>query len=308
MTAAGLNSEIARMLADPKAEALIDNFAGQWLKLRELDSVTPDAAAFTENLRHSMARETEMLVAAILREDLSITTLLDADFTFVDERLAGHYGLDEIRGSHFRRIQLPAENPRRGLLGHGSILTLTSVTNRTSPVLRGSWVLETLLGSPPPAPPPNVETTLEGDDGAEAMSSVRERLEAHRANPNCATCHATMDSIGFTLENFDLIGAWRDTDGGRPIDASSTLVDGTYVDGSAALRQALNGRADAFVTTAVEKLMTYALGRRLEYDDMPTVRSVVEQAADADYRLSAIIEAIAGSEPFRTGLNEGAEL
>jgi hypothetical protein len=299
---ATLEAQVRRMLADPKADALIENFAAQWLFLRELESVTPDAEDFDENLRRAMLAETKRLVGTVMREDLSIVRLLDADFTFVDERLAEHYGIPGIRGSHFRRIDLPADSPRRGLLGHGSVLTLTSVTSRTSPVIRGAWILENLLGSPAPVPPPNVETTLEGDDGAAVASSVRERLEAHRGNPNCASCHAIMDPIGLTLENFNLIGAWRETDGGRPIDASTTLVDGTPLDGPADLREALLARSDAFVTVATEKLMTYALGRRIEHYDMPTIRAIVRQAGASDHRFSALILGIVLSEPFRAGV------
>jgi hypothetical protein len=295
-----LEAEVRRMLADPKADALVENFAAQWLFLRELDSVTPDAAAFDENLRRAMARETKLLFGTVMREDLSLLRLLDADFTFVDERLAEHYGMADVFGSHFRRVALPADSPRRGLLGHASILTVTSVTNRTSPVIRGAWILEALLGSPAPVPPPNVETTLEGDDGAIVTASVRERLEAHRANPTCASCHAIMDPVGFSLENFDLIGAWRDTDGGRPIDTHATLTDGTVIDGPAALRDALLDRSDAFVETAAERLLTYALGRRLEHYDMPTVRAIVRDAEAEDYRFSALVLGIVGSEPFRT--------
>ena len=296
---ATLAVEVERMLADPKADALVHNFAAQWLRLRELESVTPDADAFDENLRASMARESELLFSTILREDLSVLTLLDADFTFVDERLAEHYRLDDIRGSHFRRIDLPDGSPRRGLLGQASILTLTSVTNRTSPVIRGAWVLETLQGSPAPVPPPNVETTLEGDDGGVAAETVRERLEAHRADPVCASCHAIMDPIGFTLENFDLIGAWRDTDDGQPIDRTAVLTDGTPVDGPDALRAALLDRPGAFVTTATEKLMTYALGRRLEHYDMPAIRAIVRGAAREDYRFASLVQGIVASDAFR---------
>ena len=299
-----LKAEVERMLADPKADALLDNFAAQWLFLRELASVTPDAAAFDDNLRLAMLTETRMLVETVLRQDLSILRLLDADFTYVDQRLAEHYGIAGIRGSHFRRIELAEDNPRHGLLGHASILTITSVTNRTSPVIRGSWILETLLGSPAPVPPPNVETTLAGDDGAEVAQSVRERLEAHRANPVCASCHAIMDPIGFSLENFDLIGAWRDTDGGQVIDTQATLSDGTPVDGPEALRAALLDRSDAFVTTATEKLLTYALGRGLEYYDMPVIRAIVREAAKDEYRFSALILGIVQSEPFRTRVKE----
>jgi hypothetical protein len=247
-----------------------------------------------------MLRETKLVLDTVLRDDSSVLRLLDADFTFVDERLARHYGMAGVRGSHFRKIALDADDPRRGLLGHSSILTLTSVTNRTSPVIRGRFVLETLLGTPAPVPPPNVETTLEGDDGTAATTSVRERLEAHRANPVCASCHAVIDPIGFALEPFDLIGAWRDADEGRPIDAAATLTDGTVVDGPASLKAALLARSDVFVTTLTEKLMTYALGRRLEYHDMPAVRTVVRDAAEEDHRFSALVQGVVASEQFRT--------
>lgn len=297
-----LTAQVERMLADPRSDALIDDFASQWLFLRELDSVTPNADGFDENLRQAMARETKLLFGTIMHEDLSIVRLLDADFTFVDERLAEHYGLAGIHGSHFRRVRIPADNPRRGILGHASILTVTSVTNRTSPVIRGSWILENLLGSPPPVPPPNVETTLEGDDGATVATTVRQRLEAHRSNPVCASCHAIMDPIGFTLENFDLIGVWRDADEGASIDATGTLVDGTVIDGPAGLRGVLLGRTDAFVTTATEKLLTYALGRRLEYYDMPTIRAIVSRSAEKDFRFSALVLGVVQSEPFLTSV------
>ncbi|HUF71607.1 MAG TPA: DUF1592 domain-containing protein [Gammaproteobacteria bacterium] len=302
-----LEREVARMLADEKSSALVENFAAQWLFLRELESVTPDAERFTENLRDAMARESKLLFETVLREDLSALRLLDADFTFVDERLAEHYGLADVRGSHFRRIEIPEDNPRRGVLGHASILTVTSVTNRTSPVIRGAWILETLLGSPAPVPPPDVETTLEGDDGDAVALSVRERLEAHRENPVCASCHTIMDPIGFTLENYDLIGAWRETDGGRPIDTRAVLVDGSALDGPGALREALLVRSEAFVTTLTEKLMTYALGRRVEHYDMPAIRAIVREAAADDYRLSSLVQGVVASDAFRTRLKGGTD-
>jgi hypothetical protein len=302
-----LAAQVRRMLADPKANELIDNFAAQWLFLRELDSITPDTDVFDENLRMAMSRETKLLFETIMRDDLSMLRLLDADFTFVDERLAEHYGIDGIRGSHFRRIDIPAAMPRRGLLGQGSILTVTSVANRTSPVIRGRWILETLLGLPAPVPPPDVETTLEGDDGTAVDLTVRERLEAHRENPVCASCHNIIDPIGFTLENFDLIGAWRDTDSGSPIDTSAVLVDGTVVTGPEDLRAALLDRSEAFIENATEKLMTYALGRRLEYYDMPAIRAIVSRAAADDYRFSSLILGIVQSEPFLTRIKGGDE-
>ena len=293
-----LSAQVTRMLADEKSAALVQNFAAQWLFLRELESVTPDAEAFDANLQEAMIEETERLFATVMHEDLSVVRLLDADFTWLNQRLAEHYGIDDVRGSYFRRVTLPPDSPRRGLLGHASILTLTSVTNRTSPVIRGSWILETLLGSPPPVPPPNVETTLEGDDGGIVAATVRERLEAHRANPTCASCHAVIDPIGFALEGFDLIGAQRDSDNGLPIDTNATLVDGTPIDGPAALRNALLSRDDVFVTTMTEKMLTYALGRSIEYADMPVVRDIVRQAQVRDYRFSALIHGIVTSEPF----------
>jgi hypothetical protein len=304
---ATLEREVARMLADPKSEALVENFAAQWLFLRELESVTPDAERFTENLRAAMARESELLFETVLREDLSVLRLLDADFTFVDERLAEHYGFADVRGSHFRRIEIPEDNPRRGVLGHASILTVTSVTNRTSPVIRGAWILETLLGSPAPVPPPGVETTLEGDDGNAVALSVRERLEAHRENPVCASCHAIMDPIGFSLENYDLIGAWRETDGGRPVDTSARLVDGTALDGPGGLREALLARSETFVTTLTEKMMTYALGRRIEHYDMPAIRAIVREAAADDYRMSSLVQGVVASDAFRTRVKGGMD-
>ena len=300
---AALEAQVRRMLDDDKANALVDNFASQWLHLRQLSSVTPDADGFDENLRSAMLRETGMLFETVLRDDLSVIRLLDADFTFVDERLAQHYGIDGVRGSHFRRVELAADDPRRGLLGHASVLTLTSVTNRTSPVIRGSWILETVLGAPTPNPPPGVETTLEGDDGALVADTVRARLEAHRENPVCASCHAIMDPVGLSLENYDLIGAWRDEDAGHPIDTTAVLTDGTPIDGPATLRAALLDRSGVFATTMTEKLMTYALGRGLEHYDMPTIRAIVREAAADDYRFSALVLGIVLSEPFRTRVN-----
>ena len=302
-----LAAQTRRMLNDARSAALIDNFASQWLFLRELDSVTPDADAFDENLKQSMLEETRRLASAIVNEDLSVLRFLDADFTFLNQRLAEHYGLEGVLGSQFRRVPLETESPRRGLLGHASILTVTSVTSRTSPVIRGSWILENLLGSPPPVPPPNVETTLEGDDGATVATSVRERLEAHRANPACASCHAIMDPIGFSLENFDLIGGWRDTDNGRPIDTAVMLADGTELNGPGDLRNALVARSDAFVETATEKLLTYALGRAVEYHDMPTIRSIVRAAAQDDYKFSDLVLGIVRSDAFRMRVKGGGE-
>jgi cytochrome c551/c552 len=295
-----LEQQVRRMLKDPKSNAFIENFAGQWLHLRELSGLQPEVKDFDENLRQAFRRETEMLFDTIVREDRSLIELLDADYTFVDERLARHYGIPDIRGSYFRRVSLDAASPRRGLLGHGSILTVTSVATRTSPVMRGKWILENILGTPAPVPPPGVETNLDQDPNAAKPASVRERLELHRANPVCASCHKVMDPLGFALENFDLVGKWRERDIGNPIDASGELVDGTKIGGPADLRKALVGRSDAFVTSATEKLLTYALGRGIQYSDMPVVRSIVRDSAKNNYRFSAIVLGIVKSVPFQT--------
>jgi len=291
-----LEQQTRRMLADERARALVDNLAGQWLMLRQLDDIAPVTRVFDGNLRYAFRRETELLFETIVREDRSILDLIDADYTFVDERLARHYGIPNIRGSRFRRVALD-RSPRRGLLGHGSLLTATSAGNRTSPVKRGKWILENLLGAPVPQPPPGVETNLTAAPGA-APTSVRQRLEQHRASPACAACHSVMDSVGFALEHFDLIGQYRETDGGAPVDAAGRLADGTVLDGAASLREALLDRRDAVVSTAVEKLLTYALGRRVEYYDMPAVRAVVRDAAGQDYRFSSLITGIVKSVPF----------
>jgi hypothetical protein len=291
-----LEQQTRRMLADDRARALVNNLAGQWLMLRQLDDIAPVTKEFDGNLRYSFRRETELLFDTIVREDRSILDLVDADYTFVDERLARHYGIPNIRGSRFRRVTLD-DGARRGLLGHGSLLTVTSAGNRTSPVKRGKWVLENLLGAPVPQPPPGVETNLASAPGA-APTSVRQRLEQHRASPTCAACHAVMDPVGFSLENFDVIGEYRDEDGGIPVNATGKLTDGTALDGPASLRKALLDRRDAVASTATEKLLTYALGRRVEYFDMPAVRAIVRDAARQDYRFSSLITGIVKSVPF----------
>ncbi len=293
-----LEQQTRRLLADPRSNALIDNLAGQWLMLRLLDDVSPGTREFDGGLRYAFHRETELLFETIAREDRSILDLIDADYTFVDERLARHYGIPNVRGSRFRRVAL-AGSPRRGLLGHGSFLTATSASNRTSPVKRGKWVLENLLGAPVPLPPPGVETNLTEAETGAAPTSVRQRLERHRANPTCASCHAVMDPVGFSLEPFDLIGKWRDTDGGMAVNATGKLADGTALDGPASLRKALNDRRDALAATATEKLLTYALGRRVEYFDMPAVRAVVRDAARTEYRFSSLVTGIVKSVPFQ---------
>ena len=304
-TPAVLERQTRRMLADPKADALVDNVAGQWLLLRELNAIAPSTKEFDGNLRYAFRRETELLFETILRDDRSVLDLLDADYTFVDGRLARHYGIPNVSGSRFRRVALDGDSPRRGLLGQGSVLTATSAGNRTSPVKRGRWILENLLGAPVPNPPPGVETNLEKSVGpAAAETSLRQRLERHRANAACASCHAVMDPIGFSLENYDLIGKWRETDGGVPVNAAGKLVDGTPLDGPASLRRALLARRDAFVTNTTEKLLTYALGRRLEYFDMPAVRTVA-RGASPDYRLSSLVVGIVKSVPFQMKRKEG---
>ena len=273
--------------------------------MRQLDDVSPGTKEFDGNLRYAFRRETELLFETIVRDDRSIVDLIDADFTYVDERLARHYGIPNIRGSRFRRVAL-ADGARRGLLGHGSFLTVTSAGNRTSPVQRGKWVLENLLGAPVPSPPPGVDTNLEKSaEPAAQATSVRQRLERHRANPSCASCHSVMDPIGFSFENYDLIGKWRDADSGMPVNAAGQLVDGTVLDGPASLRKALLGRREAVVATAAEKLLAYALGRRVESFDMPAVRVIVRDAARNDYRFSSLIAGVVKSLPFQMKRYEG---
>ena len=294
-----LERQVRRLLADPRADSLVSNFAGQWLFLRELKNVRPDSPDFDENLRRSFQQETELLFRTIVREDRPIIDLLDADFTFVDERLAKHYGMEGIHGSRVRRVSLPANDPRRGLLGQGSVLTVTSAANRTSPVVRGKWVLDNLLGIPPPQPPPGVETNLEKDAAQVKVTSLRQRLELHRANPVCAACHNVMDPIGLTLENFDHVGKWRTVDGQTSINATAQLVDGTKLNGPLSLRRALLERSDVFATVATEKLLTYASGRAVQYQDMPAVRAIIRDAARDKYRFSSLVIGIVKSTPFQ---------
>ncbi len=294
-----LEQQMRRMLADPKSRALITNFAGQWLGLRELAKVETSAKNFDDNLRQSFRRETEMLFENIVREDRSIVNLLDADYTFVDERLAQHYGVPNIRGSYFRRITLNESSPRRGILGQGSFLTISSVGTRTSPVTRGRWILENILGTPAPVPPPGVDTNLEKDAEQVKVTSVRQRLELHRKVEPCASCHKIMDPIGFALENFDMVGTWRDVDGKAPIDASGQLVDGTKLQGPADLRNAVLSRKEMFVSTATQKLLTYAVGRTVQYYDMPAVRVIVQRAAANDYKFSSLVLGIVQSDAFQ---------
>ena len=294
-----LDQQVKRMLADSKANALITNFGGQWLNLRELEKVETASKNFDDNLRHAFARETEMLFESIVQEDRSIVTLLDANYTFVDERLARHYGIPDIHGSYFRRVPLGPDSPRRGILGQGAFLTVTSVGTRTSPVTRGRWILENVLGTPAPVPPPGVDTNLDKDAEEVKVTSLRQRLELHRKVEPCASCHKIMDPIGFALENFDMVGTWRDLDGKTPIDASGQLVDGSKLTSVLDLRNALLSRQEMFVTTATQKLMTYGLGRTVQYYDLPTVRKIVRQAAQNDFRFSSLVLGVVQSDPFQ---------
>jgi hypothetical protein len=296
-----LRAQVNRMLADPRSEALIKNFAGQWLYLRNLDvkggvvEVFPD---FDDNLRQAFRTETEMFFDSIVREDRSVLELLTADYTFVNERLAQHYGIPGVYGSHFRRVQ-HTNDARRGILGQGSFLTVTSNPDRTSPVQRGVWVLENIIGAPIPNPPPNVPALEESASHESGPQTLRAQMEMHVSRPFCSGCHKIMDPFGFALENFDGIGRWREFENGEPINATANLVDGTHVEGADGLRAALLTYSDRFVETATEKLMTYALGRGLEYYDMPAVRSIARDAKQEDYRFSALVMAIVASDPFQ---------
>jgi hypothetical protein len=303
---AELERQVRRMLGDPRAAALVENFAGQWLKLRELRAALPQDAEFDGNLRDAFRRETELLFESVVRDDRSVLELLDARYTFVDQRLARHYGIPGVRGSYMRLVDLPETSPRRGLLGHGSLLTATSVANRTSPVVRGQWLVENLLGATVPPPPAGVEVDLSEESAPAEAKTLRQRMERHRENPVCASCHGLIDPFGFALENFDLVGRWRDVDGGEPIDASAVLVDGTVVTGPADLRRALLARSDVFVTALTEKLLTYAMGRILDSHDMPAVREIVASAAADDYRFSALVLGITRSVPFQMQVAHGA--
>ncbi|MEO8314383.1 MAG: DUF1592 domain-containing protein [Pseudomonadota bacterium] len=291
-------AQVKRMLADPRAQALVENFAGQWLFLRELETVTPEVEGFDENLREAFIEETRSLVRFVLAENRPVTELLTADYTFVNDRLARHYGIPDVRGSRFRKVQLPAATHRHGLLGQGSILTVTSTATRTSPVIRGAWILGNILGSPPPAPPPGVETNIDGDGSKVLSTSVRARLEAHRSNPSCAACHNVIDPVGFSLESFNAIGAWRERDGDSPVDSRGTLVDGTVLTGPDDLVAALVARQQMFLSNFTVKLLTYALGRTVDYRDMPAVRTIIKRAAPEDYRLSTLILGVVQSPVF----------
>ena len=297
-----LRQQIARMLADPRSTSLVENFALQWLNADGIDAIDPDPRIFPEfdaTLRQAFKQELALFVGSVLREDRSVLSLLNAEHSFVNERLARHYGIDDVRGDRFRRVEL-ADDRRHGLLGKGGVLLLTSYPNRTSPVLRGAYILETLIGAPPAAPPPEVETDLEDAHGAQP-TTVRERLEVHRENPSCNQCHGVIDPLGLALENFNAIGKWREKDrwAGRPIDSSGRLVGGAPISGPADLRQALLDRPQQFVQSFTEKLMIYALGRAVAHQDMPVLRQMVDEAAQHDYRFSVLIEGIVNSAAFR---------
>jgi mono/diheme cytochrome c family protein len=302
-----LRPQVRRMLRDPKAQALVDNFAGQWLQIRNLQTVAPDPMTFPgfdDSLRSAMARETELFFSSLISTDASILDLLNADYTFVNERLARHYGLAGVRGPEFRRVSL-AGLPRRGVLTHAAVLTLTSNPTRTSPVKRGKWVLENLLAQPPPPPPPGVPPLGEGKE-AMGSASLRQRMELHREDPMCASCHALMDPIGFSLENFDGIGRWREKDGTFAIDASGRLPGGDEFSGALGLREVLaTKRGEQFVRCLGEKLLTYALGRGMEYYDRVALDQIVKQVKAGNYRFSALAFAITESVPFQMRRGEG---
>ncbi len=294
-----LERQVRRMLADPRSDALVSNFAGQWLHVRNVTAAMPNPRLFPdfdENLRRAFRRETELFVDSVKKDDRSVLDLLRADYTFLNERLAKHYGIPHVYGAHFRRVTLPADSPRRGLLGHASILTVTSYADRTSPVQRGKWILENFLGMSPPPPPANVPPLKERGD---AVLTMRQRIAQHREDPACAGCHALMDPIGLATENFDAVGRWRTREGSAPIDASGGLPDGSTFDGIGGLRSALLRRPDLFVSTMTEKMLTYALGRGVGAYDAATVRAITRDAARRDYRFSSLVLGVVRSAPFQ---------
>lgn len=295
-----LEKQVKRMLADERSRSLVTNFAGQWLYLRNLDSITPDMRLypdFDDNLRQAFREETERFVESVVREDRSVLDLIDADETFLNERLAKHYGIPNVYGSRFRRVELDDESPRGGLLRQGSILTVTSYATRTSPVIRGDWILKNLVGAETPPPPANVPAL--DDNTVSAALPVRERLAVHRANAACAVCHDVMDPVGFSLENFDAVGRWRDLELGEPVDASGGFPDGSEFVGVTGLEEAILQRPELFVSTLAEKLLTFALGRGVESYDAPAIRAVLRTAKQDDYRFSSLILAIVKSSPFQ---------
>jgi hypothetical protein len=294
-----LEQQTRRMLKDPKVKALVDNFATEWMRLRDLDNAEPESPDFDGNLRLALQREMQLFFESVIREDRSIIDLIDADYTFVNDRLARHYGIPNVKGSLFRRVTLANDDPRRGIIGKGSVLLVTSAANRTSPVQRGQFILENILGAKAPNPPPGVEVNLDKPADSPEVKTLRQRMELHRQNPVCNSCHSIMDPIGFTLENFDLTGKWRDTDSKAPIDATAQMVDGTKLDGPASLRKALLARSNVFVDVASEKLMTYATGRAMTAYDMPAVRSIAREAERNNYRFSSLVLGVVKSVPFQ---------
>jgi hypothetical protein len=297
-----LRQQARRMLADPRSQSLVTNFAEQWLFLRDIESKTPDDLLFQnfdETLRQAFRRETDLFLDSVLRGNRSILELISANYTFLNERLAKHYGIPHVEGSYFRRVELPSNDPRGGLLGQGSILTITSYATRTSPVVRGKWVLENLLASAPPPPPANVPALkTEGSEAGKTLT-MREALTQHRANPACAGCHARMDPIGFAMENFDAIGRWRDRDAGKPIDTSGVLPDGTKLDGMAGLKKALLRQPELFVSTAAAKLLMYGTGRNIQYYDQPAIRAIVREAAANNNTMESLVMGVVSSAPFQ---------
>jgi hypothetical protein len=297
-----LEQQVRRMLADPRSMSLVTNFAAQWLYLRDLEAKRPDEILFPdfdETLRRSLLRETELFLDSVFRENRSVLELLTASYTFLNERLARHYGLPNIKGSHFRRVALPEGSVRGGLLGQGSVLTITSYSTRTSPVLRGKWVLENLLSSAPPPPPPNIPSLDTEGGEREKPPTLREAMTRHRANPSCASCHARMDPIGFAMENFDAIGKWRDHDRGSAIDVTGVFPDGTTFEGMAGLKRELLRQPEQFVGTVAERLLMYAIGRNVQYYDAPAVRAIMREARAGNYTLAALVLGVVKSRPFQ---------
>jgi mono/diheme cytochrome c family protein len=306
-----LERQVRRMLADRRSRSLVTNFAAQWLFLRDLEAKNPNSRFFRDfdkGLQQDLRRETDLFVDSVLREDRSVLDLLNANYTFLNERLATHYGIPDVFGSEFRRVTLSDDSPRRGLLGKGSILTLTSYATRTSPVLRGKYILDNLLGTPPPPPPPNIPALAEKANDGKTLS-MREAMARHRANPVCASCHARMDPLGFAMENFDAVGQWRTrTENGEPLDVSAAFLDGTKFNGIVGLREQLMRRPEQFVISLAEKLLTYAVGRKSAYYDAPTIRGIVREAARGDYRFSTLVLGVVNSVPFQMRVGSQAQL
>jgi len=296
-----LEQQVRRMLADPRSESLVTNVAAQWLYLRDIETKRPDEilfADFDETLRIAMRRETELFIDSVFREQRSVLELLTANYTFLNERLARHYGVPNVRGSYFRRVTFPDGSVRGGLLGQGSLLTITSYSTRTSPVLRGKWVLENLLSAAPPPPPPDVPS-LKTETAPGKPLTLRDAMIQHRANPACASCHARMDPIGFAMENFDAVGRWRERDGEQPIDATGVFPDGTTFEGVAGVKKELLRQPEQFIGTVAERLLMYASGRNLQYYDAPAVRAVMREAASADHTFAALVLGVVKSRPFQ---------